>query len=406
MNAKTLKILAVVTLLVVLAAVAVQRLSGGGAAPEPLPEGVLPALAERINEVASIEVAGGSETVTLARRDGAWVVESKAGYPAKFETVKQALVALSELTPRERKTSDPARYGRLGLEDPSEGSDAVRVVLRDASGTDVGGAVLGDEVSEGGASMRYVRAVGDDQAWLAEGRVTVPTDPLQWIDRDILRIARDRVTRVTITHPDGEVVSIVREQGGTNYTLESVPEGRAPKPAGEIGAPASALSYLRLDDVRDVAESGLELGEPTTALYETTSGLKITVRSWEADGTVWASISAEAPPEAAAAPGTPAGQDAAPPEQAGDSGSDAAPAEPAEDGDATRTEAAEINAKVSGWLYAIPDYQATSLRKRTADLTEEPQAPEEAAPEDDSGEALPPPFLPAGDRDDGDGGGQ
>jgi hypothetical protein len=331
---------------------------------------------------------------------------------------------VADLKPRERKTSDPARYARLGLEEPAEGGTAVRLTLRDATGQDIGGVVLGEELFEGGTSQRYVRTTAEPQAWLAEGRVSVPTDPLQWLEREIVRIPRDRVTRVTITHPDGEVVSIAREEGGTDYTLASIPEGRLPKSPGEVGAPASALSSLRLDDVRASSEPGFDLADPTVALYETDTGLKLTVETWQVEDQTWARLRADAPPKVETAEPADAGSEEAPGQDDGAQPSDGQPApdgaSPAEgeaadvdgqdadaeasDADAAAKEAEEINARVSGWLYAIPDYQATSLRKRLADLTAEPEPADPAEPAaEEGGEA---PFFPSLDaRDDPDDGG-
>jgi hypothetical protein len=405
MNATTVKILLVATVVVVMLAVVVQRRSGPGGEGHPLPDRVVPTLVDRVNDVAAIEVVGGGEALELQRRESGWVVASRAGYPAKFETVKEAIVSISQLEPRERKTADPARYERLGLAEPGDASESVRVTLRDTEGKEIAGVVLGNDVSEGGASQRYVRTVSDAQAWLAEGRVNVPTDPLQWMDRDIMRIARDRITRVRIRHPDGEEVSIAREQGGTNYTLETAPEGRTPKSAAEIGAPASALAYLRFDNVRADDGLGLDMGSPTVTVFETANGLRVTARTWKVEDKTWASFAAEAVPSPAA---TDAGEGQEP--EAGTGGAEDSETAPEAEPGATGTEppaaeensaakeAEELNAKLSGWLFAIPEYQAGSLRKRLDDLTEAPTPPEEQpAPEEEEQ----PLFIPSLDaRDD------
>ena len=376
MNAKTLRILVIATLVCVAAAFAFQKLGAPGSGQADLPDRVAPGLAARLNEVAAIEITGAEGALRLARAGEEWTVASKDGYPAKFEIVKQLLVALAELAPRERKTTDPERYTRLGLADPGASSESLGVTLAAADGSEIAGFILGEQVDAGGKPQRFVRTAGDPQSWLAEGKIDAPTDAMRWLDAAITQIARDRVTRVTITHPDAEVVSLAREQGGTNYTLETVPEGRTPKPAGEVGAPASALAYLRFDDVCAGGGTDGQAGDPVVAVYETADGLRVTVRTWEVEGKWWATFDAEAIAEPTA--------------PAGESPEDEAPsADPAAD---PQAEADTLNAKLSGWLFSIPEYQAKSFRKRLADLTEEPQPTEDAA----EGDLLaPPPDRPA-----------
>ena len=386
MQPKTMKILVVATVAFVVLAVLFQQLGGPGGGGSKLPERIAPGLADRLNDVAEIEITGPDGSLDLTKAGEGWAVASKDGYPAEFETVKQLLVGLAELAPREQKTADPARYARLGLGDPGEGSDSLGVSLSAADGSVVAGFVLGLEVNSGSTAQRYVRTVGEAQSWLAEGRIDAPTDAMRWVDTSVTQIARDRVTRVTITHPDGEVVSLAKEQGGTSFVLESVPEGRVPKAAGQVGAPASALGYLRFEDVRAGEDLTDEVGEPVIAVYETTDGLTVTVRTWQLDGKVWASFTAE-------------GAAAAKPEGEGESGG-----EPPAGPDAA-SEAEELNGKLAGWLYAVPQYQADSFRRRLVDLTDEQPEPAEdpAAEEPEAGDE--PGFEPRLDAADEPGGG-
>lgn len=397
MNAKTLKILVVVTLVCVLAAFALQKLGDPGAGEPGLPERVVPGLADQLNDIAAIELTGGAGSVSLARSDEEWTVASKDGYPAKFETVKQLLIGLAEFAPRERKTADSERYGRLGLADPGEGSDSLGVKLANADGSTIAEFVLGEQVNSGAKQQRFVRVAGDDQSWLAEGRIDAPTDAVGWLDTSITQIARDRITRVAITHPDGEVVSIAREQGGTNYTLETVPEGRSAKSAAEVGAPTSALAYLRFDDVRAGDSMTDEAGEPVIAVYDTADDLRVTVRTWQLDGKTWASFAAESMAE-------PAEPGAGPPSDEAAGKRAATP--PAEIPADPQAEVDALNSKLTGWLFSIPEYQAKSFRKRLTDLTDEPEPVEDEAaggrPADGDDEPV---FIPTRDAADDPAGG-
>lgn len=442
MNAKALKILLLVTVACVAAAFVFQQFSRPGRHAEELPERVVPDLTDRLNDIASIDITSGVETLKLRHDGGQWVLPDKGGYPAKFETVKSLLVGLADLQPRERKTANPELYDRLGLADPGEGSESLGVKLGAADGSAVADLVLGSQVNQGSTQQRYVRAVGDPQTWLAEGRIDAPTDPNRWLDTSITQIPRDRITRVTITQPDGRAVSIAREQGGTDFTLETpVPEGRTPKSAGQIGAPAGALAGLRFDDVHqgDQPPADMNATDPVVTVFETTDDLRITVRSWQADGKTWATLHAEAIAKPAetksgetkseetkseetkaedaskADAGEPA--DAKNDSDKGDSGSADNADQPAK-GDATASDTAEpkpesaqdradtLNAKLVGWLFSIPQYQAGLLRKTIDDLTDAPKPAEndaqpDAQPGDQPLQGIP--GLDAADKPDGGG---
>lgn len=395
MKPKVLVNLLVVTGVLVLVAAIVPRL-GKGPAKGELPERLLPTLKDRINDITSITVTSGGQSTIVERRDKAWVIPAKGAYPARFETVKEALLGLDELVPLEAKTANPELYARIGVQEPGEGAPSTRLTLANADGAEIASVILGDEVVEGGDPKRYARVAGQDRAFLAAGRVHAPIDPMAWIDTELLRIGRDRVSRITIRHPDGETIELVRDATGANYTLQGVPEGREPKTPGEISAAAGSLNYLRFEDVRSMESPGFELDEPVLAAYELSNGVRLMVTLWAHEGMHWASFEAEGP----AAPIQPT--DASPtedPSTAGEPTTDDPTAE-------ARKEAGELNAKLRGWVFSIPSYQAETMRKRMADLTQAPAASEDALPENPPES---PSFLPTLDAADdpapGEGGG-
>lgn len=441
MQTRHLIILIVAAVIAVLAAVWTGSLREGerpaGDAAGAL---LVPGLEAVLNDVTAIKVqAKDDKTVTLERTENAWVIREKSGYPAETGKIRKFVIGLAQSKLVEPKTSNPARYGELGVADldapePAESeSDS-----DDDAGADKSSGVLvtvsvpmgdADKVemligsSARGATGTYVRKPGDSQSWLASGDLSVDADPLNWMDRQIMNIAANRIQQVTITHPDGESLVISKDtREATNYAVQDVPQGKELK-YDSVGNPlASMISSLRLDEVYPLAEKDPAQHSPIEAEYKTFDGLVVKARAF-ADGdkrlvNFTASFDEEqarrfyVPPKsdddaADDAPDSTEGADEATDERAQDtgdaaedasaedaqadagdaSGDDAAadaegatdaaksgekPAEP--DFSATRKEAEELNAKVQPWVYAIANYKYDQINKRMADMLKEEES--------------------------------
>src|SRR5215510_13763593 len=80
-------------------------------------QAVLPGLSGALNDVTEVRIAKGDGThVTLRKRPADWEVAERA-YVADSGRVRKLLLDLGELKVVEAKTSDPASYARLGVED-------------------------------------------------------------------------------------------------------------------------------------------------------------------------------------------------------------------------------------------------------------------------------------------------
>ena len=157
-GARTVLVLGVATLVAVGAVLFVER---GSDTPEPGGDIVFPALLEQVNSVARVRVTGSEGAFTLARDGDAWVVEEKERHPADPDRVHKLLVGAAGMKRLEPKTSDPERYPKLWLEDPTgKDSRSVRLVLEDASGAVLAGWVLGDRrpsKSDASRTELYIR---------------------------------------------------------------------------------------------------------------------------------------------------------------------------------------------------------------------------------------------------------
>ena len=185
-GARGVLVLGIVTLVAVGAVLFVER---GPGTTEPDGEIVFPALLEQVNSVARVRVTGSEGTFTLARDGDAWVVEEKERYPADPDRVHKLLLGAAGMKRLEPKTSNPERYPKLWLEDPSgEDARSAGLALENASGAVLASWVLGDRrpsKSDAGRTELYIRVADDPQAWLVEGSVPGGDKIIDWLDRAV-----------------------------------------------------------------------------------------------------------------------------------------------------------------------------------------------------------------------------
>src|SRR6476661_980094 len=88
-----------------------------------IPSGSLmfPGLAPALKDAAKIEIVHQGKTLTLEKRpDGLWGVASLHDYPVQESKLRGLLTGLTELRLTEPRTSDPAQFAKLGVEDPAK----------------------------------------------------------------------------------------------------------------------------------------------------------------------------------------------------------------------------------------------------------------------------------------------
>lgn len=410
MSSRTVKLLAI-GVVVLFAAVFLMNRNGGDTSVET--GLLLPALKESINDIESVSVTGAHGTVTISNEDGRWVVPEKHDYPADTAKLRSLLLALADANRVERKTANPALYEHLGVGDPADEEGGG--VLVEATGTGAAepmAVILGDPAQ---GDYRYARLPAEEASWLIDRNPEVPEAAPDWLLQEIVDIPAAAIRSAEIRHADGETVRIQKEAADeTNYRVLDLPEGRELSYPSVANGIAGVLGNLQLEDVQP-ADAG---ADPSATVSLTTfDGLVIDLDVWREpadeqgeDGaapatwiTLAASASESAQGDGVAPPADPAGPEgaeatapeaadtragAADPE-AGDA--DAGPAagnpdaEPAagggeetlgddvtavaeEDAPDPRERAADINERVSGWRYLLPDYKARQLTRRWEDL--------------------------------------
>jgi hypothetical protein len=314
-----------------------------------------PGLAPRLASAARIEVTRHDGTLTINRAGETWVLPAKADHPVRPERVRELLVGLTELRLAEPRTANPEMLERLGVEDPTrEGATSSLLRVLDAQGGAIAELIVGRRrmrVQGNVPESVYVRRPGQNQAWLAEGRLPLDADPNLWIDRDIANLPRERVRGAAIAR-EGEPPLVLRRGPDADDRLAVVQPAETPE-LDEISVDeiSRAFEFLTFLEVKREAEiPGERLGE---GRFELTDDLRIVAIVHKEGENVWVRLSA-----------------------------------------AGGEEAARLNARWRGWAYQVGQWKEKALVPRLADLVKQERAP--AAAEQPAAEqpAAPPAAAP------------
>jgi hypothetical protein len=306
---------------------------------------VFPDLKAHINDADEIEVANNAGHLTIKREGEDWKLVEKQGYPVPFDKAKDLLIALADLKLLEPKTKDPERYERLAVQDIGpKASDAVRITVKDRAGKTLAAAIFGKRNESLYGKMGggiYLRRVGEDQAWLAEGTVKVGVTHKEWVDRLIVDLKKKDVKRVAMHHPgEGSFTASKTDANQKNLKLDKMPEGRKLKSDGEIDGIVEIMDKLDLEDVKKATD--VEFPVPGHSVeFSTFDGMIVRVEATSPKQYVyWAKFSARIAPDAA---------------------------EP----DKVRAEVEKINARVNGWAYEIAAGYGEKIMKKLEELLDE-----------------------------------
>lgn len=316
---------------------------------------LVPDLKSRLNDVTAITVerAGEDAPIEIQSSEAGWRVPGRGGYPASVAKIREALLAIADAEIVEEKTSNPERYGQLGVQGPdADGADSTLITM---TTPDVSYALILGKSAPGG--FRYARIPDEARSVLIDADPQLPQSAGEWLLDDVLDIKAAVVQSVVIEHADGETIRIGKsDRETTDFAVFDIPEGRELSYATVANGMAGALASLTLDDVRKDAG-----GAPVaTATFETFEGLRIRAEAFEDGDDTWFRFAASESPAAPADAGQAAGADDAETGEA-EAEAESPEGEPAES-------AESINARLGGWQYLLPDYKKNLLLRRWDDI--------------------------------------
>src|SRR5688572_18357018 len=291
-----------------------------------------------------------------------WRVAERAGYPADASRVRTLLLGLAQARTIEEKTTLPANYPSLGVED---------LATPGATGTGVELAGPAEPVSlivgkSPGARASYIRRKGEAASWQIGTALTVERDPAKWLATELLDIGADRIQSAEFTMDGKRRWTVAKtSRADQSFKVTGKPAGGSGADAeSSAGRVATALGGLRLVDVRPA--EGVAKDKPAaTATYRTFDGLVLVIDGYAEGDKRFVRVKPSADETAArrffVAAVAPAGKDDAAdstppkPPAAEASGAKSAPAKSPESVVAqTREEATRLETRLAGWWFEIP----------------------------------------------------
>ncbi|MCB2427250.1 DUF4340 domain-containing protein [Methylophaga pinxianii] len=319
---------------------------------------LFPELFEQLDDVDRITFKSEQDEFTLNNDGNSWVIADYYNYSADESLIRRMLVDMADARILEQKTDDPELYPVLGVEGTEvEGSSSFEIKLFNDEQV-IAGLILGqarDLSSESaGPQQYYIRRIGDERSYLAEGYFQLSPMMLNWIDGQIMDIARERIARVDIIQPSGETATLVnlgqKDKFGTPEDREKT-IFRYEQLGYDI---AGSLFQLRLEDVQPVDDFSRGDAEVVRAEFLTYDGLRVIAETSFNDGFYFSTFQAEFAPDAVTqVPEAIASLDVLKtPEQ-------------------VQAEVDEINQQVKPWVYRLGGFVGNNLMRAKADMVTE-----------------------------------
>jgi len=301
-----------------------------------------PGLTDKLKDARRIEITSKGKVTVIEQKNGVWGVADRGGYPVRESKLRGMLTALTELRLMEPRTTDPAEFSRLGVEDPTAEKDGTANLLRvlDGDGKPILAVIAGHRRTRTQGNVPeevYVRMPGDNQSWLAEGGLQADADPQVWLDRDIMNISHTLITKVVSTK-NGETIELTRDGDKLKVTKPADYPKLEDYKLDDVGR---ALENLTFQDVKpDKEPIGEKAGE---AVFSTSDGLDIGITVYHLDKDSWTRFTVAAPERG-------------------------------------KPEAERLNAKFSGWAFETGAWKDKSLIPSLDDL-KAPPPPAPAVPQ-------------------------
>jgi Domain of unknown function (DUF4340) len=277
---------------------------------------LFPTLAAQTNSAAEMTVFKGSSTpsLTVHKQNEQWTVAERANYPADISKLRGLLQSLADAKIIEEKTSNPASYPVIGVEDPLKpeaGGAEVSISVADGKHA----VIVGKSSPEGS----YVRRAGEDKSYSVAPAISVDAEPRFWIDTKLLDLKTADIQKVDVKFSGAPSYMIHRAVTPTaaapaaatppasaatppapasppappppaDFILDGVPAGRKAGDAQTLAPSPTTYGNLTIDDVAQA--DGIDFSKASVATLTLANGNVVTITGAVIEEKHWVKVSA------------------------------------------------------------------------------------------------------------------
>lgn len=225
----------------------------------------------------AIEVAHAGETVTMKRGGSGFLIESLRNYGASTKEVNNLIRQVLGIRCAARVSDDAASHADLRVVEGGEDTTTVRFLDQD------GKPLIGVALADAEEGQQYARLLGADETFRVEDFVTLRSKGLDFVDKQLLNVARDQIVRVDVAPAESAPYAVTGTEDGKSE-LQGVPEGKKVK-GTEPDSVFGAATFLNFTDFKSQTEAG-ELQFANTYAVKTKDE-EVYVLSLAQDGEDW-----------------------------------------------------------------------------------------------------------------------
>ncbi len=223
----------------------------------------LRANAEQIDQVTIRSSQG--QVLLASRTDSGWqasIPDAQGAYPLDSQPLAALLNALADATLDEKKTSNPAKYAVLGIQDLAvEDSLARQVTIQSAEHT--WQVLIGNAPSVRQGS--YVRRPDQAQVWFTQQETSLPLDEYGWLRQPILPFELADVQTLSKLGEEPWQIQLLDNQ----FVLSPMPNQTELTYADILEGYVETFLDLPFDSLAPKLQSNLPLGSPSNTNDQT-----------------------------------------------------------------------------------------------------------------------------------------
>jgi Domain of unknown function (DUF4340) len=278
---------------------------------------VLPGLADVAGEIGLVMVTTSEESYHLVKDPDGWVLPEKGRYRVRADRIEALAQALTAMRHARPMTRDARKFDRIGLGDPAAGGAGALLEVGNGKGETFAKLLVGYR-----NGTTYVREPDDLQAWAVDSEAMPPLQRgARWLDLDVVSLAAKDIREVEVKPAQGPGYRLLpADASGSRFGVAPPYDQRRLAASLAPTLVAGALVRFAPSDVMQAAGAGAALAG--VHVTRTKTGLEIVATAWRRGEQGWVSVAADV---------------------AADAGPDVA------------AQADAINARASGWLFAMTE---------------------------------------------------